>query len=609
MVVAEMGGRRGGALTWVWLVLALALCVGSGAGLGAASAAANPADPQKVLRIAFPTAESGFDPVRANDLYSNTVIHAIFHTLMTWDWMAKPARLVPYAAEAMPEVSEDGTVYTFKVRKGLLFTPDPAFGGKRREVTAEDFAYTLRRHADPRNRSPQLSDLEDKIVGFAEAYKAAVSSGKFDDTQRIAGIEVPDRYTLRLRLLRRERNFLSLLANPYAGAMAREVVEHYGQEAVMANPVGSGPYRIEKWVRGSKIVLAANPDFPAFVWDFEASPGDEADQQVARQMRGRKMPQIGKVDISIIEEPQSAWLAFSSKSIDAIGVPPPFIEKALDTNQRLLEAWREQGVGMYRSVEPDIRYQFFNLKDPVIGGYTKEKIALRRAIIMGYDVDEEIRVIRKNQAVKAEQMVSPVIPGHDPGYRSMVRHDPGLANALLDQFNYRKGPDGFRMLPDGKPLVFTIHSTTSSIDRERDELWKRSMDRIGIRLEVKKDKFPELLKQGKQCAIASWSLGWTRSSESEFVMKLLYSRTIGQNNYACFESADYDRYFEELKRLPDGAQRTRVLHNLYRLMEVYGVLGLSSTSIATRLHHPWVEGYRKHPLLLSDFHLMDIRKR
>jgi len=609
MVVAEMGGRRGGALTWVWLVLALALCVGSGAGLGAASAAANPADPQKVLRIAFPTAESGFDPVRANDLYSNTVTHAIFHTLMTWDWMAKPARLVPYAAEAMPEVSEDGTVYTFKVRKGLLFTPDPAFGGKRREVTAEDFAYTLRRHADPRNRSPQLSDLEDKIVGFAEAYKAAVSSGNFDDNQRIAGIEVPDRYTLRLRLLRRERNFLSLLANPYAGAMAREVVEHYGQEAVMANPVGSGPYRIEKWVRGSKIVLAANPDFPAFVWDFEASPGDEADQQVARQMRGRKMPQIGKVDISIIEEPQSAWLAFSSKSIDAIGVPPPFIEKALDTNQRLLEAWREQGVGMYRSVEPDIRYQFFNLKDPVIGGYTKEKIALRRAIIMGYDVDEEIRVIRKNQAVKAEQMVSPVIPGHDPGYRSMVRHDPGLANALLDQFNYRKGPDGFRMLPDGKPLVFTIHSTTSSIDRERDELWKRSMDRIGIRLEVKKDKFPELLKQGKQCAIASWSLGWTRSSESEFVMKLLYSRTIGQNNYACFESADYDRYFEELKRLPDGAQRTRVLHNLYRLMEVYGVLGLSSTSIATRLHHPWVEGYRKHPLLLSDFHLMDIRKR
>ena len=573
-----------------------------------ALAAANPADPKKVLRIAFPTAESGFDPVRVNDLYSNTVTHALFHTLVTWDWMAKPAKLVPYAAETMPDISDDGTSYTFRIRKGLLFTPDAAFKGKRRELVAQDFAYTLKRHADPKSRSPQLSDLEDKILGFAEANRNAVASGRFDYDADIAGIQVLDRYTLRIRLIRKERNFLTLLANPYSGGMAREAVDHYGPEGAMSNPVGTGPYKIEKWVRGSKIILAANPDFPAFTWDFEASADDEADKRVAAQMKGRKMPQIGKVEISIIEEPQSAWLAFSSKSIDSIAVPPSFIEKALDANNRLLPSWTEQAVGMYRSVEPDIRYQFFNLKDPVIGGYSKEKIALRRAIILGYDVDEEIRVIRKNQAVKAEQMVAPVIPGHDPNYRSIVRYDPGLANALLDQFNYRKGKDGYRMLPDGQPLVFTIFSTTNSIDRERDELWKRSMDRIGIKLEVKKDKFPELLKQGKQCAIASWSLGWTRSSESEFVMKLLSSKTIGQNNYACFESKEYDQYFEDLKRLPDGPERMRVLHNMYRLMEVYGVLGLSSTSIATRLHHPWVEGYRKHPLLLSDFHLMDIRK-
>ncbi|NCX62171.1 MAG: heme-binding protein, partial [Betaproteobacteria bacterium] len=442
-------------------------------------ATSNPADPKKVLKIAFPTAESGFDPVRVNDLYSNTVTHALFHTLVTWDWMAKPARLVPYAAERMPELSEDGTSYTFRIRKGLLFTPDAAFKGKRRELTAADFAYTLKRHADPKTRSPQLSDLEDKILGFAEANKAAVASGQFDYDAEIPGIQVLDRYTLRIKLIRRERNFLTLLANPYAGGMAREVVDHYGLEAVMSNPVGTGPYRIEKWVRGSKIILAANPDFPAFTWDFEPTPGDEVDQRVAAQMRGRTMPQIGKVEISIIEEPQSAWLAFSSKSIDSIAVPPSFIEKALDANNRLLPNWVDQGVGMYRSVEPDIRYQFFNLKDPVIGGYSKEKIALRRAIIMGYDVDEEIRVIRKNQAVKAEQMVAPVIPGHDPNYRSIVRYDPGLANALLDQFNYRKGADGYRNQPDGKPLVFTIYSTTNSIDRERDELWKRSMDRIG----------------------------------------------------------------------------------------------------------------------------------
>jgi ABC-type transport system substrate-binding protein len=569
---------------------------------------ANPADPDKVLRIAFPSPETGFDPVRVNDLYSNTITAAIFQPLVTYDWMAMPTRIVPLAAEAMPEISADGKTYTFKVKKGLFFTPHEVFKGQRRELIAQDFVYTLLRHADPKNRSPQVSDFDDKIFGFADSRKKAVANGKFDYDQRHPGIYVIDRYTLAIQLNQPDRNFLSLLTNPFAGGMAREVVEKFGFEELMANPVGTGPYILEKWVRGSKIILKANPEYPGFVWDFQPPPNNPVELRIASQMQGRKMPQIGRVEVSIIEEPQSMWLAFSGKEIDVVAVPPSFIEKALTPKNDLQQNWVSQGVNMYRSVEPDIRYQFFNMKDPVIGGYTPEKIALRRAIIMAFDVDEEIRVIRKGQAVKAQQMVSPVIAGHDPNYKSLVKFSPLSANALLDEFGYKKDAKGYRSMPDGKPLVFTIYSSTSSIDRERDELWKKSMDRIGIRLKVKKDKFPEMLKQGKQCAIPSWALGWTRSSEAEFVMKLLYSKTIGQNNYACFENEEYDANFEKLKRLPDGPERTKVLHNLYRLMEVNGVLGLSSTGIATRLSHQRVEGYRKHPLILGDWIYYDIQK-
>jgi len=568
---------------------------------------ANPADPGKVLKVAFPAPETGFDPVRVNDVYSNTITAVIFQPLLTYDWMAMPTRLVPNAAESMPQVSADQTTFTFKVKKGLYFTPDEAFKGQRRELTAQDFVYTLLRHADPKNRSPQVSDLDDKIFGFAESRKKAIVSGRFDYDQKHPGIYATDRYTLVIQLIQPDRNFLTLLTSPYSGGMAREVVEKYGFEGIMANPVGTGPYILEKWVRGSKIILRANPEFPGFVWDFQA-PNNPIEIRIANQMQGRKMPQIGRIEVSIIEEPQSMWLAFSGKEIDTVGVPPSFIEKALTPNNDLLQTWVAQGVNMYRSIEPDIRYQFFNMRDPVIGGYTPEKIALRRAIIMGFDVDEEIRVIRKGQAVKAQQMVSPVVAGHDPNYKSLVKFSPLSANALLDQFAYKRDAKGYRNMPDGKPLVFTIYSSTSSVDRERDELWKKSMDRLGIRLKVKKDKFPEMLKQGKQCAIPSWSLGWTRSSEAEFVMKLLYSKTIGQNNYACFESAEYDAYFEQLKRLPDGPERTRVLHNMYRLMEVNGVLGLSSTGIATRLSHQRVEGFRKHPLILGDWIYYDIQK-
>jgi len=591
-----------------FLLLAFLLCFARLVLASSPDPKANPADAQKVLKIAFPTPETGFDPVRVNDLYSNTITAAIFQPLVTYDWMAMPTRIVPNAAEALPDISPDGTTYTFNVKKCLFFTPHEAFKGQRRELIAQDFVYTLLRHADPKNRSPQVSDLDDKIFGFADARKKAMASGKFDYDQRHPGIYVIDRYTLAIKLNQPDRNFLSLLTNPYAGGMAREVVEKFGFEELMANPVGTGPYMLEKWVRGSKIILKANPEFPGFVWDFQPPANNPVELRIANQMQGRKMPQIGRVEVSIIEEPQSMWLAFSGKEIDVVAVPPSFIEKALTPKNDLQQSWVAQGVNMYRSVEPDIRYQFFNMKDPVIGGYTPEKIALRRAIIMAFDVDEEIRVIRKGQAVKAQQMVSPVIAGHDPNYKSLVKFSPLSANALLDEFGYKKDAKGYRTLPDGKPLVFTIYSSTSSVDRERDELWKKSMDRIGIRLKVKKDKFPEMLKQGKQCAIPSWALGWTRSSEAEFVMKLLYSKTIGQNNYACFENAEYDANFEKLKRLPDGPERTKVLHNLYRLMEVNGVLGLSSTGIATRLSHQHIEGYRKHPLILGDWIYYDIQK-
>ena len=585
---------------------ALALACIASLFLGSAQAAANPADPNKVLRMAFPAAETGFDPVRVSDLYSNIINLGIFQPLVNYDWMARPSTIVADAAEALPEVSEDGKLYTFKIRKGLYFTPDPAFKGQKRELTAQDFVYTLLRHIDPKNKSPRVADLEDKIEGFAAARRQAAKEGMNYD-QRHPGIYASDRYTLHIRLVRADRNFLTLLTSPYAGGMAREVVEAYGPEGIMAHPVGTGPYVLDTWVRGSKITLRANPTYPGFTWNFKPDPQHPQDIAIAARLQGRAMPQIGRVEISIIEEPQSMWLAFSGKEIDTVEMPPSFIEKALDRENRLLPALSNTGVQMYRTIEPDIVYQFFNMRDPVIGGYTPEKIALRRAIILGYDVDEEIRVIRKGQAIRAQQMVSPVIPGHDPDYRSIVRFSPLQANALLDQFGYKKDVHGYRTHPDGKPLVFTMHSSTSSVDRERDELWKKSLDRLGIRLQVKKDKFAEMLKQGKTCALSSWGLGWIGASEAEFVMGLLSSKSIGQSNYACFENAEYDREFERLRVLPDGPERTQVLRNLYRIMEVYGVLGLSSTRIRTRLSHAHVDGYRAHPLVTNGWQFMDIR--
>src|SRR6266446_9982658 len=131
------------------------------------------ADPSKVIRHAFPAAETGFDPAGAQDLYSGQIEQAIFETVLTYDYLARPSKLVPLTAEAMPEVSDKGQTYTIKLKKGIHFTPDPAFKGVKRELTAADYAYSWKRLMDPAIHSPWTWLLEGKIVGLDEVAEKA----------------------------------------------------------------------------------------------------------------------------------------------------------------------------------------------------------------------------------------------------------------------------------------------------------------------------------------------------------------------------------------------------------------------------------------------------
>ena len=140
-------------------------------------ACAHAADPAKVLRITFQAAETGFDPLKVSDYYSGTVIEAIFDPLLTYDYLARPAKLVPNTASSLPEISDKGRTYRVKVKPGVYFADDPALKGARRELTAEDYAYSIRRFLDPKNRSP-----------YAFLFEG------------VAAIETPQRHTLVIRL-------------------------------------------------------------------------------------------------------------------------------------------------------------------------------------------------------------------------------------------------------------------------------------------------------------------------------------------------------------------------------------------------------------------------
>jgi oligopeptide transport system substrate-binding protein len=562
----------------------------------------------KTVRFSFLIAETEFDPVRSLDLYSNQINDAIFEPLLTYDYLARPAKLKPNVAVAMPEVTEDGKVYTFKIRPGVFFADDAAFGGKKREVTAQDFAYTLRRLYDPKNRSPWVWYVEGKIVGGDETIEAAKKTGRYDYDAPIKGIETPDKYTLRIRIREADYNFLYIFAVVQTAAMAREVVEKYANE-VGAHPVGSGPFRLTEWRRSSKMVLEANPNYRDVYFDEEPAD-DPMSLAIAARMKGKKLPQVQRVEVSVIEESQPRWLAFINGETDYANVPAEFIGYAFPGG-KVAPFLAKINIQGQRFVETDLVYAYFNLDDPTVGGVTPEKIALRRAMAMAYDVEQEIAVIRNGGAIRATSPIPPGVEGYDANFRlADMDYNPARAKSLLDTFGYidRDG-DGYRETPDGRQLVIEMGNEPDSTLAQFAALWKKNMDAIGIRVKFKRAKWPDLNREAKAGKLTMWTLAWGADyPDAENFFQSLYGPNAvdGGGNFARFRNARFDALYEAARKLPPGPERNKLYAEMKRLIAVYVPWIPQTHRYRNEVWQPWVVGYMKHPILSQPWRYIDI---
>jgi len=559
----------------------------------------------KVLRVAFPSAETGFDPQAAGDEYSNSVNRVIFDTLYKYDYLARPYKLVPNTAVGMPEISPDGRTWMIRVRPGVYFADDPAFKGQRRELMAADYVYAMKRVLDPRMRSNSLQALDGRFVGAEAVVAKAKEMGKFDYDAPMEGLQAIDRYTIQFKLNFADYELLSNLSTVATAAVAREVVDAYADGAgwVMANPVGTGPFLLKDWRRGQRIVLEANPAFRVELYPESSHPDDRS----FAKLRGRKLPLVGRIEISIIEESNPRLLAFEQGDLDYVAVPPDLVPNVLDPGNKLKPRFVKDGITLYRGVQPAITYTYFNMEDPVVGGYTPDKIALRRAIGMAYNVDEEIRVLRAGQALPATQPVPPNVSGYNPKLDGQSKFDPKAAKALLDKFGYvDRDKDGWRDLPDGKPLVVKIATGTTALDRQYSELWQRSMSAVGLRVEFNTQKFADNLKAARLGQLQMWFLGNISTTTEGFgFLGLLYGGNAGFSNLARFKLPEFDRRYEEARAMPDGAERTKILQRMSELVTIYAPWNLHAYRYENMLVQPWLVGYKynafnRHPWAYYD---------
>lgn len=581
--------------------LLLAACLTQCVVTGAAHAEA---DPGKVLRVAQVATDEGFDPVRSANYYSGVILDAVGERLLSYDYLARPAKLVPGVAETMPALSEGGRVYTFRLRKGVYFHPDPVFKGRKRELTAGDYVFSFKRFMDPALRSQWQFLLAGKIVGLDALAEKAKQSGRFDYDAPVAGLRAIDRYTLRIALTEPDYNFSYILATPAMIAVAREVVEAY-KDDLGAHPIGTGAYLLKEYQRGRRVVLEAHPHYRGFVWDFAPGP-DPADVTLVASMKGKRMPRIGRVEVNYIEEEQSRFLAFMGGELDMVHRIPT-----------LAERWREgdglkpdlvrAGISRQDMVEPETTYTYLNMRDPVLGGYTPEKTALRRAIIMAYDIDAEIKVVRKGLALPNAMPIPPGVVGYNPGYRQVNRFNPQAANLLLDRFGYRRGGDGYRRLPDGTPLTVTLTSEPTAASRELDELWRKSLEKISVRLVVKKGTFAENLKAAKACQLQMWGSAWMADyPDGDNFLQLLYGPNAGQSNNGCYDSPTFNTLYEISRKLPDSPRRNQLYELMSRQVEYDGAWRFGVARVRTDLVHQGILGYRKHPVMHAEWLFMDI---
>lgn len=576
------------------------------AGASLVSHAVNPADPNKIVRTIFPVAETGFDPAFTHDAYSAKVHSVIFETLYSYDYMASPVKLIPKTAVAMPEVSADGLTYTIRLKKGIYFAEDPVFGGKKRELTSYDYAYSFKRLLDPMIHSPNSWLFDGRIKGVETLIKDAEKTRNFDYNHSFEGIQTPDRYTLVIKLTSPDQNFPMILAHSPSAAVAREVIEKYRDKAgaVMGRPVGTGPYVLSRWTPGSRIILKANPNFRGEIWNY--TPSTAEDRTIAAKLKGMPMPQVGVVDIQVIEEAQSRWLAFKKNETDIVEVEAENALQALD-NGKLRPEFANKGIHLSRIADPLIAYQYWNMQNPIVGGFSKEKIALRRAIAMAFNTDNFINIVLKGDGAPLQQLIPPGVVGYSPNYKYSIPHSVKAANLLLDRYGYKIGKDGYRTLPNGQPLAIELISRPDGRSQQGAEFWNRTLNNIHIKMDGKSMPFAEAIKLEKQCKSMFKGSAWIADyPDADNFMQLFYGKNIHVTNNGCFKHPEYDRLYEKAQKMRSSPERDALYRQMSRIIEFNMAVMPIYTTYRNVLSQPKVIGYKKHPILSSEWAFIDI---
>ncbi len=566
--MARDGSPAGGYHRRMSRILRLALA--AGLLLGAAGCKSPPGgdDGRKVLHFPLRAKVGTLDPVRCSSQYRGIVGSSIFDTLMEFQYPARPFALKPNLLTQMPEVSADGLVYSFELRDDVLFHDDASFtetGGKGRRLVTDDVFYSLKRMCDPYWSPEGYWLFQGRVKGLDE-YKAAESARKqlFVDEERgadfewdyelaVAGLRKIDDQRFEIELVEPFPQFLYILTMTYTAVVPREAVEFHDLEFGQ-HPVGSGPFRLAEFWRGSWVRLVRNETYR----EERVPPVAElSPEQLAvglDRVAGRKLPLVDEILMGIYEQDQPMWLKFRAGDLDIIQVPAEPWPTIFEKDGTLKTAAHDTGIRNFNLPLLDLIYWGFNMEDPVWGKPEKAKL-LRQAVSYAVDLEMRNAVFYNGKNTLYLGPVPPGLDAYEPGYR---KRDTAKARALLAEAGHPNGEG----LP---PLKY--EASKGGNTSEQAEMFTRQLAEIGIRVETNFNTFPELSDKMNKKKAQFFGLAWGADyPDAENFLQLFYgpNESPGSNSFN-YKNPEFDRLFNQAKTMQPGPERT-VLYQRLRAM-------------------------------------------
>jgi len=547
------------------------------------------------------------DPAVSYDAGTHQILVNLYEPPLEYHYLRRPYQLIPGIALALPvpERRAGGRVaYALRLRPDLRFQDDACFeafgtalpGAQTRRLLASDLAFAITRHADPEVGSP-VSEIFAKIEGARAFTRQLVerreqSSGfralRIDEQYReaggISGLRVQDPDRLELMLSETDLQFLYWFAMPFTAPVPWEAIAWYdgrdGRDFFKDHPVGAGPYRVARTDKQGFLALERNPNWygarhpewraPAATYPSEGEPGDAEAGLLDPAYAGKPLPFLERIEYRLDKEAIPRFNKFLQGYYDASGISKENFDRVIQGND-LSPDMRAMGVSLEKSVDLGIFYLGFNMRDAVLGGPAGARgRALRRALSLAIDASEFARLFMNGRGVPAQSPLPPGLFGYDADYRNPYR-EPDLerARAELARAGYPGGVDP----ATAEPLRITLDvPDTSTAARLQFSFFLQAWRKLGIDAVLDATHYNRFQDKVRDGAYQVFYWGWHADfPDPENFLFLLHGPNSaidsGGINYANFEDARYDALYLEMKNLPNGAARERVIREMVGIVE------------------------------------------